>query len=124
MLLSVCPRNAYTVISMQRGPTFSPKVIDSHLFTLQQLWINSKTITISDVFMRTVSAHGGLEHVFFSIHSVTVDGVSSLIANSPRLLTSKVSGYLIQGKDAVSDWEKIMLEKHSGRKLFTAGGLK
>ena len=93
-------------------------ISSAYCASLQQLWINSTTTDISDVFMTTVSAHGGLEHVFFSINSVTVDGVSSLIANSPRLLTFKVSGYLRRGKDVlVSDWKKIMLEKYSSRKL-------
>ena len=52
---------------------------------LQDLSISSQGSNIGEIFMDTVSAHGKLERVFLLIHSVTVDGITALVQNSPKL---------------------------------------
>jgi len=93
---------------------------------LQQLCIGSYRTKLPDVFMETVSAHGGLVHVIFNVKSVTVEGINSLVMNSPRLLTMIIltqqyvrskHGYKVNSKDIVSSLRKRL----RGRKLFTAG---
>ena len=37
--------------------------------------------------MSTISAHGGLVHVVLCVRSVTSEGVTVLVRNSPNLLT-------------------------------------
>ena len=54
---------------------------------LEQLYLQSINSDVSDTFMSSVSAHGGLVHVFLSVASVSVVGISILIENSPKLLT-------------------------------------
>ena len=76
--------------------------------------------------METVSAHGGLVHIIFDVNSVTVEGITSLVVNSPRLLTMIIltkqcvcneHGFKINSKDIISGLRK----RFPGRKLFTAG---
>ena len=55
---------------------------------LQELCILSLSTNLDDNFMYTVSAHGGLVHVAFFVRSVTTNGITTLIRNSPNLLTS------------------------------------
>ena len=52
---------------------------------LQDLCISSQGSNIGEIFMDTVSAHGKLERVFLLIQSVTVDGITALVQNSPKL---------------------------------------
>ena len=70
---------------------------------LQQLYISSRDTDLNDKFMDTVSAHGGLIHVVFLVHSMTVEGIITLINNSPNLLTVLLS--LCEKKDT----KKIIL---------------
>jgi len=62
-----------------------PLVSLSHAYNLnlQQLYINSTSTAIPDVFMNSVSAHGGLVHLFLFVSSVSVAGISAMIENSP-----------------------------------------
>ena len=52
---------------------------------LQHFHITSHGINISDVFMDSVSSHGGLESVTFSAFSVTIVSITAVIRNSPKL---------------------------------------
>ena len=63
---------------------FSPSLAHNNL---QQLCISSRDTDPNDIFMNTVSAHGGLIHVAFFVGSVTDHGIATLIKNSPNLLT-------------------------------------
>ena len=54
---------------------------------LEQLCINSVRTDIPTIVMNTISAHGRLVRVVMYVHSVTAEGIISLITNSPGLLT-------------------------------------
>ena len=54
---------------------------------LQQLCVVSRGTDLDDNFMYAVSAHGGLVHVAFFVWSATSKGITTLIKNSPNLLT-------------------------------------
>jgi len=95
-----------------------------NVMNLQQLWINSMGTNIPNIFMETVSTHGRLLHVFLSIFSITVDGICSLIANSPSLLTFKIHSHIVEGCtwDATVSVGNFIQEKFPGKKLFAVGG--
>ena len=59
----------------------------THNHNLQQLYIDSINTDVPDDFMTSVSAHGGLVHVVMFARSLTVEGVTSLVRNSPKLIT-------------------------------------
>ena len=90
---------------------------------LQQLYILSKDTDLNDNFMDTVSAHGGLIHVFFLVHSMTVEGITTLINNSPHLLTVVVG--LCERKEYKENYfvtlNASLGKKFAHRKLFTSG---
>lgn len=52
---------------------------------LEQLLIDSDHTIVSDELMQSVSAHGGLIHVYLKVARITVKGVEILIENSPKL---------------------------------------
>ena len=87
---------------------------------LQQLCIVSQDNNIDDNFMNTVSAHGKLIHVFFKVHSMTGNGITTLVENSPNLLTFTVSAHELIGFSVGSDL-KLLMEKYTHRKLFKFG---
>jgi len=58
----------------------------AHNHNLQQLFIQSH-INIPDSFISSISAHGGLVHVFLSVATVSIAGIKTLIRSSPELLT-------------------------------------
>ena len=58
---------------------------------LQQLFIHSAQAQVSDNFMNTISAHGGLVHVLLCVSLISQEGMATLIVNSPELLTFRVS---------------------------------
>ena len=64
-----------------------------HQPKLEQLCINSMNTNIPTIFMNTMSAHGKLIHVIMYVHSVTAEGIISLITNSPGLLTLIICTY-------------------------------
>ena len=104
----------------------------SSVFTtsLQQLRISADDSNIPDIFMETVSAHGGLVHVFLSVHSITVDGITGLFVNSPRLLTLNIySRHIVERYEwnktvAVYNLKETLQEMFPSRKLFAVGGFK
>ena len=89
---------------------------------LRQLCIVSQDNDIDDNFMSTVSAHGKLIHVFFKVNSMTGQGITTLVENSPDLLTFTVSARELMGFSLGSDLKSLMA-KFSHRKLFKFGML-
>ena len=77
-----------------KSKTFST-VVQNPNQCLQHLSITSYGSRITDVFMDSVSAHGGLESVFVSVFSLTVDGITAVIRNSPKLYIFDVYTELI-----------------------------
>jgi len=54
---------------------------------LQQFRINLCAAHLSDTFLTTISAHGKLVHVVLCVQSMTSEGITALIKNSPELMT-------------------------------------
>ena len=70
--------------------------------------------------MDTVSAHGGLIHVAFFVYSVTSEGITTLIKNSPNLLTF----VLDEQKRYNGNYFELstsLCKRFADRKLFTSG---
>ena len=95
---------------------------------LQQLSISSVGTDIPDVFLETVSAHRGLVHVGFGVNSVKIEGITSLIENSPKLLTLVVYTCETirneQGLKVNLIKFKSNIKKSPCQKLFTVGTYK
>jgi len=71
--------------------------------------------------MSKVSAYGRLVHVMLNVHSVTLNGMVSLIENSPSLIVCHVylqteSDWLISFDS--EDFRSTLEKKYSARKLF------
>ena len=96
----------------------------AHNHNLQQLYIDSPDhgsyITdVPDHFMTSVSAHGGLVHVVMRVHSLTFKGISSLVRNSPKLITLHLC---VEAKHLnVENFNSSLKKMFWNRKLFTAG---
>ena len=88
---------------------------------LQQLCILSIHTDLHDTFMDTVSAHGGLIHVAFFVHSVSSNGVTTLIRNSPNLLSFRLHELKERTKNYSSSLSASLSKKFADRKLFTSG---
>ncbi|XP_065885841.1 uncharacterized protein [Dysidea avara] len=96
---------------------------------LQQLFIYSKMANILTNFMSSVSAHGGLVHVFLSVASVSAVGISVLIENSPKLLTFysvlEIRHENDEGTLTDEEWvefEHSLKQKYHNKKIFNVGG--
>ena len=50
------------------------------------MFIESFFTVVPDDSMASISSHGGLVHVVMGVKSVSVDGVISLVRNSPKLI--------------------------------------
>ena len=89
---------------------------------LQQLCISSEQTNLDDNFMDTVSAHGGLIHVILFVRSMTSKGITSLIKNSPNLLT--LVGLLKEKRYKEKYFESLsasLSKTFAHRNLFTSG---
>ena len=76
--------------------------------------------------MNTVLAHGELVHVILSVNSVTTEGITSLISNSPKLLTFYLVTFqpLYDDKDErlnLKTFKATLKRKFSDRRLFISG---
>ena len=106
-----------------------PPLVSAYNNNLQQLCIFSTRTDLHDTFMDTVSAHGGLIHVVFLVQSVSSEGITTLIRNSPNLLTFRlyerekhISSYTLDlGSYYYRSLSASLSEKFAGRKLFTSG---
>ena len=83
---------------------------------LQQLYIHSPNTNVPDHFMTSVSAHGGLVHVVMMVGHVTCEGITSLVRNSPKLITLQLCANHVDGN--VENFNAL-LKMFWNRKLFT-----
>jgi len=70
--------------------------------------------------MTSISAHGGLVQVVMIVQSSTAEGISSLVRNSPKLITLYVSAQTIHCL-SVENFNATLKEMFCNRRLFTAG---
>jgi len=90
----------------------------THAKNLKQLYICASTTDISNEFMISISAHGGLVRVFMQVRSLTAEGVTFLVRNSPKLIAL----YLRTEFNLNEEHFKATLKKEfSKRRLFTTG---
>ena len=85
---------------------------------LQELCIESDQLALPHRFMDKISAHGGLVHVILNVNSVNLNGIATLIGNSPNLITCHV--YIRWSSCYTTDFMST-LKKYSERKLFLWG---
>ena len=106
--------------------TFSLSGLFAVNCNLEQLSIQRSIVDIPSTFMQSISAPGGLVHVLIQqAKSVTLDGMTALIENSPNLLTFHVSADHIYASPGVhlklKTFNSTMKKKFSNRKLFSRG---
>jgi len=94
--------------------------------TLEQLCIDSSVVNIPVSFMDKISAHGGLVHVVLCVYTVTIDGIITLIANSPKLETCHIytlNCFIPEGDHQfnLSSCSQTLKKIFHSRKLFTCG---
>ena len=126
--ISSCKKLKFCRIVAKRPPL---SLSVAHNVNLQQLFIDASYTDMPDTFMSSVSAHGGLVHVFLSVASVSVVGIGVLIENSPELMTFQ-SILELRDKDdslliSINEFlkcEMILRQKFHHRKLFHRGGYK
>jgi len=92
----------------------------AHSRNLQQLYIATSLADVPDEFMTSVSAHGGLIHVFMKVRSLKVDGITSLVENSPKLITLYLNAETFIGLDTES-FSETLSTSFCKRKLFAVG---
>ena len=75
---------------------------------LEQLCIKAPSVdhktAIPDIFMQSVSAHGGLVHVVLCAGIFSSGGIITLISNSPELLTCHIMDSTSKLQTKTSDW--------------------
>ena len=98
-----------------------PPLVSAYNNNLQQLCIFSLHTDLHDTFMDTVSAHGGLIHVALHVHSVSSKGITTLIKNSPNLLSFRLHEHKEHTKNYCSSLSASLSKKFADRKLFTSG---
>ena len=91
---------------------------------LQQLCIIAGSTDLDDNFMDTVSAHGGLIHVFFFVNSVTSKGITILIRNSPDLSTVGIGEKRTHDSSYFYALNTSLRKKFANRRLFISGLLR
>ena len=91
----------------------------AHNHNLQQLYIEALRTDVPDHFMTSVSAHGGLVHVVMSVQSLTAESITSLVRNSPKLITLLFN--ISRDRNATKNLNATLRKMFSKRKLFTAG---
>ena len=92
---------------------------------LQQLFIDSPSTILPDNFMSTISSNGGLIHVVLCVKSVTSEGVTVLVRNSPNLMMLHVTVSEIydcnNDKVRPETLESRIKQGFSHRQLFVMG---
>jgi len=70
--------------------------------------------------MTSVSAHGGLMHVVMNVESLTAKWITSLVSNSPKLITLYLRARNITLKKAVSveTFNVMLKEMFYQRRLY------
>ena len=140
LMLSYFPSLYYCNLKYKRKPAMVQDVINNckelkcvryscndklslnlvHNHNLQQLYIDASLTDVPDEFMTSVSAHGGLVHVVMMVRSSTAEGITSLVRNSPELITLYVSTENIH-RLSVVNFNATLKEMFCNRRLFTAG---
>ena len=96
--------------------------VPAHNRNLQQLFIYSTDTDIVDDFMTSVSAHGGLVHVVMLVGSLTAEGITSLVRNSPNLITLNLRARTIFHECVnVETFNAKIKRTFYRRRLFTSG---
>ena len=90
---------------------------------LQQLFIKSSTSGLTDKLVEALSAHGGLECVVLYVNSITINGIITLINNSPNLILLRIIIRMpLQSDDRSKiDYTDRIRNMFSYRKLFVVG---
>jgi len=91
---------------------------------LKQLCLTSRTVVVSDEFMETVSAHGGLEHVIILAQEITFGGIIALVKNSPKLVTLRVVVGQAVEQDGIPNLENLkttLIKMFPHRVMLTMG---
>ena len=99
-----------------------PTVLNKHL---QYLDIHLSKGNIDKVFMDSVSAHGKLEIVILAVPSVTENGITALIKNSPKLHLFKIDlfrGFFNSKHEQLKSFKDMLKTKLLHRKLFNLDG--
>ena len=96
-----------------------------HNDNLEQMHICARHINLPTCLMSTIPAHGGLVHAMLRVKSVTSEGVTALVRNSPKLMTLYALLYDdIYGdndKPNLTEFEAGLRQEHSSRPLFVMG---
>ena len=110
---------------------FSSEIFDSPCSlapkcNLEQLYVDTKLLNITETFMESISAHAGLIHVVMEVRSVTGDGIAALIKNSPKLMTCHINAEHFVTSTAgarihLQDFKTTLKKKFYNRKLFSCG---
>ena len=101
--------------------TPQPPLVSACNNNLQQLCILSIHTDLHDTFMDTMSTHGGLIHVALHVHSVSSKGITTLIKNSPNLLSFRLHKHKEHTKNYCSSLSASLSKQFADRKLFTSG---
>jgi len=119
-IISSCKELRYFIATFHANVK-SLYLLSASSCNLQELYIEFFDTELPDSFMNTISAHGGLVHVIVHARSVTSEGITTFIRNSPNLLTLHAFLYLHQ---ALQHLDANLKGKMSHRKLFTCGSYK
>ena len=107
-----------------------PISLKDHCSCLQQLYINSSDIAVTESSVDVLCRHGGLEHVILSVKSISARSISHIIEYSFNLVTFGVFLYWKEGSvsfefaftnSEVQELIAIMKTKFSKRRLFNGG---
>ena len=94
----------------------------THSQSLQQFYINALKTDVPDEFLASISAHSGLIHAVMMVRSLTAEGITSLVRNSPKLITLHLRAIDIRHGDVDVDFFNAKLKTmFCKRRLFTAG---
>ena len=118
-VLTLCKKLKYFYCSCSESVRLSLSSACNN--SLQQLCISSKNTDLDDSFMDTVSAHGGLIHVALFVNSLTTNGITTLIRNSPNLLTFGLCEQKQHKESYLESLSTSLCKKFAKRKLFTVG---
>ena len=115
-----------TVLSCTAGYERFVNLSSVSTSTLEQLSIYEPRTSIPEIFLETVSAHGGLVHIALFVRSVSIAGVIKLVRNSPKLLTCLIDTeqFITDDYNTVENLKDNLQQQFIGRKLFTVGRFK
>ena len=121
-IVSSCKMLKYLKFTSNSFDTSRSLVVNCNL---EQLCIELPFTSIPSTFMESISAHGGLVHVFLCFYSVTADGITYFIENSLKLLTCQIYAQHIYNSLGIPlnllDFKMTLKKKFSSRKLFSCG---